>query len=239
MFGEDNCFARFLAQFLYEHHHVPGFAGRHPGSGLVQEHQISFGGQGDPDFQTHLLTVRQLFAYGPGLVGQFDHFQILDGLVVQVFFVPGKRIQIKPAFVGNNQGHQDVFMDGHGGEYGHPLEGPANTQFRDAMGGEAGYIFALENFDKMNRNIYNVGSDKLCLTKEQVALKIKKYLNFYLKFAEFGNDPDKRNYIVSFNKINKLGFNTKYNLDYGIKEMIKAFSFMDQRDSYYNDRVIQ
>ena len=101
------------------------------------------------------------------------------------------------------------------------------------------YIFALEKFYKMNQNIYNIGSDKLCLTKEQVALKIKKYLKFYLKFAEFGEDPDKRNYVVSFKKINKLGFKTKYDLDYGIKEMIKAFSFMNQKDCYYNNRVVQ
>jgi nucleoside-diphosphate-sugar epimerase len=101
------------------------------------------------------------------------------------------------------------------------------------------FIFAIKNFDKMNREIYNVGSEKLCLTKEKVALKIKEYVDFYLKFAEFGEDPDKRNYKVSFNKINSLGFNIKYDLDYGIKEMMRAFEFMDGKESYYNNRVFK
>ena len=100
-------------------------------------------------------------------------------------------------------------------------------------------IFAINNFDKMNGEIYNVGSEKLCLTKEDVALKIKEYVDFYLKFAEFGEDPDKRNYIVSFNKINSLGFKVKYDLDYGIKEMMRAFEFMDGKETYYNNRVFK
>jgi len=101
------------------------------------------------------------------------------------------------------------------------------------------FLFALENFDKMNCEIYNVGSEDLCFTKEQVALHIKKYVDFYLKFAEFGEDPDKRNYKVSFEKIGKLGFRTIYDLDYGIKEMAKAFPYMDQQDWYFNNKVLK
>jgi len=101
------------------------------------------------------------------------------------------------------------------------------------------FIFAIKNFEKMNGEIYNVGSENLCLTKEQVALKIKKYVDFYLKFAEFGSDPDKRNYKVSFDKIKSTGFNVKHDIDYGIKEMIKAFEFMDEKEHYYNNRVFK
>ena len=72
------------------------------------------------------------------------------------------------------------------------------------------FIFALNNFDKMNKEIYNVGSEELCLSKEEVALKIKNYVDYYLKFAEFGEDPDQRNYKVSFDKIKSLGFKTKF-----------------------------
>lgn len=100
-------------------------------------------------------------------------------------------------------------------------------------------IFAIDNFDKMNGGIYNVGSDKLCMTKEEVALKIKKYVDYYLKFAEFGTDPDKRNYKVSFKKINKIGFKTKFDLDYGIKEMMKAFKFIERKEIYYNNKVVK
>ncbi len=100
-------------------------------------------------------------------------------------------------------------------------------------------IFAMENFDKMNGEIYNVGSEELCLTKEDVAMKIKKYLDFHLKFAVFGSDPDKRNYKVCFKKIKSLGFNVKHDLDYGIKEMMNAFESIKIRDDYYNYKVFK
>jgi nucleoside-diphosphate-sugar epimerase len=100
-------------------------------------------------------------------------------------------------------------------------------------------IFALENFEKMNHEIYNIGNETLCLTKEDVALKIKNYVDYYLKFAGFGTDPDQRNYRVSFKKIRSLGFKTKYDIDYGIREMIKAFEFIEPKEYYYNNRVFK
>ena len=98
-------------------------------------------------------------------------------------------------------------------------------------------IFAIENFDKMNGEIYNVGSENLCLKKEDVALKIKNYVDYYLKFAEFGADPDQRNYRSSFQKIRSIGFEVKYDLEYGIQEMIKAFEFLELKEIYYNNKV--
>lgn len=100
-------------------------------------------------------------------------------------------------------------------------------------------VFAVENFEKMNNEIYNVGSEELCLTKEDIALKIKDYVDYYLKFAEFGSDPDQRNYKVSFKKIRSLGFKLNYNLDYGIKEMMKAFEFIEPKEFYYNNKVFK
>jgi len=101
------------------------------------------------------------------------------------------------------------------------------------------FIFALNNFDKMNGEVYNVGSEELCLTKEQVANKIKNFVEYYLKFAGFGQDPDRRNYKVSFKKIKSIGFNVEYDLDYGIKEMMKSYQFIDGKENYYNFRVIK
>lgn len=102
-----------------------------------------------------------------------------------------------------------------------------------------GYLFAIDYFDEMNHQIFNVGSEELCLTKEQVALKIKEHIDFYLKFAEFGTDPDKRNYRVSFQKIKNLGFQTKYTIDDGIKEVLKALTFMEPKDIHYNYRIFK
>ena len=100
-------------------------------------------------------------------------------------------------------------------------------------------LFALENYSKLNHEIFNVGSETLCLTKEDVARKIKEYVDYYLKFAEFGRDPDQRNYKVSFQKIRSLGFTTQYTLDTGIQEMLKGFQFIKRKKEYYNNQVFQ
>jgi nucleoside-diphosphate-sugar epimerase len=99
--------------------------------------------------------------------------------------------------------------------------------------------FTITHFNQMNHETYNVGSHSLNLTKEDVALHIKKFTDFYLKFAEFGHDPDKRNYNVNFDKINKIGFKTRYSLDYGIKEVMAALQFLDPKVEFFNNKVYQ
>ena len=54
---------------------------------------------------------------------------------------------------------------------------------------------------------YNVGLDSANLSKEQLALKVKEYVpNFYVHFAAIGEDPDKRNYVVSSRRLREAGF---------------------------------
>ena len=95
-------------------------------------------------------------------------------------------------------------------------------------------LFALENNDKMIGNIYNVGSEKMNFTKEQIALKIKEKIDFYLHFAEIGEDPDKRNYYVSYKKIKALGYETTIDVDQGIDELIQAMELINITSKYTN-----
>lgn len=86
------------------------------------------------------------------------------------------------------------------------------------------FIHCLKNSSKMVGRPYNVGLDAANLSKEELALKIKEYVpNYYLHFAEFGSDPDKRNYIVSNQRLREAGFEAKRSLDDGIQELIKGF----------------
>jgi nucleoside-diphosphate-sugar epimerase len=74
---------------------------------------------------------------------------------------------------------------------------------------------------------YNVGLDAANLSKEQLALRIKEHVpNFYVHFAEVGQDPDKRNYVVSSQRLREAGFEAKRSLDDGIRELIKGYRML-------------
>ncbi|MGB8687322.1 MAG: NAD(P)-dependent oxidoreductase [Microcoleus sp.] len=88
-------------------------------------------------------------------------------------------------------------------------------------------IYCIENAEKMAGRPYNVGLDEANLSKEELALKVKEYVpNFYLHFAAIGSDPDKRNYIVSNQRLREAGFEAKRTLDDGIKELLKGYRMM-------------
>lgn len=88
-------------------------------------------------------------------------------------------------------------------------------------------IYCINNAEKMAGRPYNVGLDEANLSKEELALKVKEYVpNFYLHFAAIGSDPDKRNYIVSNQRLREAGFEAKRTLDDGIKELLKGYRMM-------------
>ena len=102
---------------------------------------------------------------------------------------------------------------------------------RDAAGA---FIHTMENYSKMKGEPFNVGLSDANLNKEELCLAIKKQIpDFIYMIAPIGEDPDKRNYIISNAKIEKTGFRTKYSLDMGIKELIKSFEII-KRNEYSN-----
>jgi nucleoside-diphosphate-sugar epimerase len=97
------------------------------------------------------------------------------------------------------------------------------------------FLFAIENKYKMKNNIYNVGSDKMNFSKKEICEFIKKelpHINF--NYADIGEDPDKRNYIVSYKKIKSLGFETTITIEDGIREIIKSIPLVKLHNPYYN-----
>jgi nucleoside-diphosphate-sugar epimerase len=89
------------------------------------------------------------------------------------------------------------------------------------------FIHAIEHSAAMAGRPYNAGLDNANLSKEELALKIKEYVpNFYVHFSEIGSDPDKRNYIVSNQRLREAGFEAKRTIDDGIAELIKGYGMM-------------
>jgi nucleoside-diphosphate-sugar epimerase len=96
------------------------------------------------------------------------------------------------------------------------------------------FYFGLTNFRRMKNEVYNVGLSNANLSKLELCRVIKKYVpNLVIIASDIGKDPDQRDYIVSNEKIEKAGFKPSYSLDYGIKTMIKAYTFL--KDSVYDN----
>ncbi|MCI0684194.1 MAG: NAD(P)-dependent oxidoreductase [Gemmataceae bacterium] len=86
-------------------------------------------------------------------------------------------------------------------------------------------LHCLSNAEAMAGRPYNVGLDAANLSKEELALKVKRYVpSFYIHFAPIGHDPDKRNYIVSNQRLRDAGFAARRSLDQGIQELLKGYA---------------
>jgi nucleoside-diphosphate-sugar epimerase len=93
------------------------------------------------------------------------------------------------------------------------------------------YIHTLNNFDQMKNQVYNVGSNNLNYSKFEIANAVKKHVDYEIVNSSL-QDLDKRSFEISFNKINDTGFFTKYDLNYGIEELIKLYKFYVQYIPY-------
>jgi len=96
------------------------------------------------------------------------------------------------------------------------------------------FLFAIENMDRMKNKIFNVGSEEMNYSKEDICKLISNHINVYVHYADVGEDKDKRNYIVSYRKINNLGYKTTITVDEGIDELIKAFQVIQIKNKYSN-----
>lgn len=96
------------------------------------------------------------------------------------------------------------------------------------------FIHGVENFSVMKGQPYNVGLTEANMSKAELCDAIKKIVpQFHVLVSEVGEDPDKRNYVVSNEKIEKTGFRTENGLDKGLRELVRAFQVL-KRNQYAN-----
>lgn len=96
------------------------------------------------------------------------------------------------------------------------------------------FLHCIDNFDAMKGEPYNVGLSEANISKLELCQVIQKQLpDFYFVEAEVGEDPDKRNYIVSNEKIEKTGFKPEVSLEAGIAELIKGLQVI-KRNQFSN-----
>ena len=95
-------------------------------------------------------------------------------------------------------------------------------------------IFGMTHAERMAGRPYNVGLEDANLSKEELARKIQRFVpKFYLHFAPIGEDPDKRNYMVSNQRLREAGFTAPCGLEDGIRELLKGYA-MEGRGLYRN-----
>lgn len=96
------------------------------------------------------------------------------------------------------------------------------------------FLHAIEHFDTMKGQIYNVGLSDANISKQELAAAIRKHLPHFVSIeAPIGKDPDQRNYIVSNEKLERTGFKPIVSLDMGIAELIKGYTMI--KNSLYGN----
>ena len=89
------------------------------------------------------------------------------------------------------------------------------------------FIHCIDHAEPMIGRPYNLGLNSVNLSKEELALKIKEHIpSFYIHFAPIGSDPDKRNYIVSNQRLREAGFEARRSLEAGIQELLNGYRML-------------
>ena len=89
------------------------------------------------------------------------------------------------------------------------------------------FLHAIDNYDQMKGEIFNVGLSDANLSKRELCEAIQQHVpDFIIQEAAVGKDPDQRNYVVSNKKIEETGFHPAHSLDAGIRELVKGYTMI-------------
>ena len=96
------------------------------------------------------------------------------------------------------------------------------------------FCHALDNFDQMQGQPYNVGLSDANLSKMELCQEIQKQIpDFTVMEAPIGKDPDQRNYVVSNAKIEATGYQPQVSIQRAIAELIKGYQVV-RRNQHAN-----
>jgi nucleoside-diphosphate-sugar epimerase len=99
------------------------------------------------------------------------------------------------------------------------------------------FLFAILNYDKMKGQAYNLGNPSSNMSKLELANTIAKYTELHIVEAPFMEDPDKRDYVVSNEKIESLGFRTNWTIDMTVHQLLKFYKTitLDSANVFYEN----
>jgi nucleoside-diphosphate-sugar epimerase len=89
------------------------------------------------------------------------------------------------------------------------------------------FVHCIQHQQTMIGRPFNVGLDSANLSKQELAEKIREHVpGFFIHYSEIGSDPDKRNYIVSNQRLREAGFEASRSIDDGIRELLKGYRML-------------
>jgi nucleoside-diphosphate-sugar epimerase len=107
------------------------------------------------------------------------------------------------------------------------FEGHAKRNYIHIRDVSHAFVHAIGQFESMRDQAYNVGLSDANLSKLELCTQIRKQVpHFVFLEAPIGEDPDKRDYIVSNAKIEATGFLPTHSLAMGIQELIKGYTIL-------------
>lgn len=96
-------------------------------------------------------------------------------------------------------------------------------------------LFSINNFEKVKNETFNLGLSTANLSKLELCQEIKRInSDFVIQKSEIGKDVDKRDYIVSNDKIESRGFSAKISLEDGINELNKFYKTIKPNSNMRN-----
>ena len=96
------------------------------------------------------------------------------------------------------------------------------------------FIHGMTNFERMKDRPYNVGLSDANLSKWELCERIRDIVpDFTFIESKIGEDPDKRNYIISNNRIESTGYLPAVSLSAGIQELVKGYQII-RRSGFSN-----
>jgi len=95
-------------------------------------------------------------------------------------------------------------------------------------------IWAIDNYNALKGETFNIGNPAMNLSKEDVAEALKKRIDFYCHYADFEKDEDQRNYEVDYSKASRAGFAVLTTFDETVDELLSLFKAFEVRRPFCN-----